>query len=398
MPVFDLRPEFAGFRASVREFCRVALPEDIAAQVRAHRWLSKDDRLRWQHLLHRQGWAAGHWPRAWGGHDWSPLQRFIFNEELERAGAPWLTPFGINYVGPILLAHGSDAQRARHLPPILRSELWWCQGYSEPGAGSDLASLTTRAERRGEVFLVNGQKTWTTMAQWADWMFCLVRTARGAKPQHGISLLLIDMRTPGIEVRPIRTVDDCHHLNEVFFTDVEVPAENLVGVEGEAWHYTKVFLTHERILATELGKADRLLAELAALAARAVDGGTTLADEEGFRRRHAALQVRRAALQALAYEALERFERGEEPAVEAAALKIRGSELQQSISELAIDVLARAGLGYDADAIRGAGRPDDLHLAQAGWSFEHLYGRAFTIYGGSNEIQRSIIARQGLGL
>ncbi|MBI4696795.1 MAG: acyl-CoA dehydrogenase family protein [Gammaproteobacteria bacterium] len=396
--VFDLRPEIAAFRAEVRAFCREELPAELAAKVRAHRWLDKGERERWQRILYRRGWAAGHWPRAWGGLDWSPLQRFVFNEELERAGAPWLTPFGINYVGPILLAHGSDAQRERHLPSILRSEVWWCQGYSEPGAGSDLAGLATRAERRGDRYVVNGQKTWTTMAQWADWMFCLVRTARGERPQHGISLLLIDLRTPGITIRPIATMDECHHVNEVFFADVEVPLANLVGEEGEAWGYTKVFLTHERILATELGKADRLLADVAALAARVFEAGAPLASGAGFRRRRAALGVRRDALEALAYDALDRFERGEEPAVEAAALKIRGSELQQAISELAVDVLAHAGLGYDTGSIMDAAADEDLRRAETGWLFEHFYGRAFTIYGGTNEIQRAIIARQALGL
>lgn len=376
------------FRAEIREFCRRELPADIAAKAERHEYFSKTDRERWQKILHRHGYFIGHWPRRCGGAGWGPLQRFIFIEELEYAGAPWITHLGVSLLAPIIYTFGTEAQQRRYLPGIANSETWWCQGFSEPGAGSDLASLRTRAVRRGEHYVVSGQKTWTTMAHWADMMFCLVRTHEAAQPQQGISLLLIDMKSPGVTVRPILTIDRLHHINEVFLDDVEVPAENLVGSEGDGWKCAKLIVSNERLLVTELGKAKRLFAELGELATHIHEDGRPLAESPAFRRRSARLEIRLAALEALAYEAVAAAEAGVAPGTEASVLKIRGSEMQQALFDGIVEVLGRGGLAFEGYR---------KCRAEVGLVAEHLHSRAVSIYGGSNEIQRQIIAKSVLG-
>src|SRR5581483_6061381 len=267
------------FRDEVRAFVRDRLPQDIARKVLEHRRLNKDDHVRWQRILYQRGWMAPNWPVEYGGAAWNAVQQHIFDEECAEAGAPRVIPFGVNMVGPVIIAFGSAEQKQRYLPRILSSEDWWCQGYSEPGAGSDLASLKTRAERQGDRYIVNGQKTWTTLAQYADMIFCLVRTSSGGKKQEGISFLLIDMHSPGVTVRPIITLEGEHEVNEVWFENVEVPIENLVGEEGRGWTYAKFLLSHERTGIAGIGTSKRELRKLRHIAAQEQRNGRPLIED-----------------------------------------------------------------------------------------------------------------------
>jgi len=369
------------FRAEVRAFCARALPGDLRAKADANIYFTKDDRVRWQRILHEQGWFAAHWPSAHGGADWGQLQRFILIEELEYAGTPWITHFGISFAGPLLCAFGSDAQRAAFLPGILESTIWWCQGFSEPGAGSDLAAVQTSAIRDGDDYVVSGQKTWTTMAQWADMMFALVRTDREAGRHDGLSLILIDLAAPGVSIRPIGTIDGLRHVNEVFLDEVRVPRFNLVAGEGDGWRCTRFIVGMERPLVTELGKARRLYDELAALCRG------PKAQDAVFRYRIAELGLRLEALRALAYTAAERAEDGAHADVDASMLKIRGSQLQQALLDALLWGKGRSGLLAPSEG------GEEGYRSDAGLVADHLHARATSIYGGSNEIQANIIAR-----
>ena len=386
------------FRVQVRRFAQ-KLPSDLRHKVVNNLKLEKADYVEYLKLLHAQGWAVGHWPREFGGCDWTPLQRFIFEEETSEAGAPWLIPFGVNYVGPILYTFGSPAQKERFLPRIRSSDDWWAQGYSEPGAGSDLAGLRTRAVRDGDHYVVSGQKNWTTYVHWADWMFCLVRTSQEDRPQKGISFLLIDMKSPGITIRPIMTMDMCHDVNEVFFDEVRVPVENLVGEEGGGWTYAKVLLSNERVLVAEVGRSTRQLRRLEQFAQQARRAGQPLCNYAPFARRLAELKLRHFVLQSTCYQAVADAMSGSEPGAEASLMKIRGSELQQDIAEAMVDALGLAGIVYDAHDLQGMGTaPAEGPFEAPGILKDHLHGRAATVYGGSNEIQRNIIAKMALGL
>jgi alkylation response protein AidB-like acyl-CoA dehydrogenase len=395
-------PRFAQaqtFRAEVRRFCAEKLPAGLKHKVFHNLKLDKQDYLDYLKVLHAQGWSVGHWPREYGGCEWTPLERFIFEEETTEAGAPWLIPFGVNYVGPIIYSFGTQAQKDRFLPAIRSSEQWWAQGYSEPGAGSDLAGLRTRAVRQGDHYLVTGQKIWTTYVQWADWIFCLVRTSQEERPQQGISFLLIDMKTPGITVRPIATMDGYHHVNEVFFEDVKVPTENRVGQEGDGWGYGKVLLANERMLVADLGRSTRQLRLLEQLARQTLRGGRALAEHTGFAQRLAELKLRLHVLRATCYQAVAEAMDGSTPGAEASLMKLRGSELRQDIEEALVDALGPAGIVFEPKAALGEGRmPPAGPLEATGILRGHLYGRATSIYGGSNEIQRNIIAKAALGL
>ena len=392
------------FRAEVQRFCREKLPADLVHKVMNNLLLEKADYVSYLKLLDAEGWAVGHWPREYGGCGWTPLERFVFDEETSAAGAPWLIPFGINFVGPILYTFASPAQKARFLPRIRSSEDWWAQGYSEPGAGSDLAGLATRAVRDGDHYVVSGQKIWTTYGHWADWIFCLVRTSSEDRPQKGISFLLIDMQSPGVTVRPIVTMDMCHDVNEVFFSEVRVPVENLVGEEGGGWTYAKVLLANERVGVSEVGRSIRQLRRLEHLAATSLRGGRPLAGHAPFARRVTELKLRLFVLQstchkAVAEAAVAEAMAGAPPGVESSLMKIRGSELQQDIAEAMVDALGLAGIAYDPADLDGMGRaPAQGPFAAPGILKDHLHGRAATIYGGSNEIQRNIIAKSVLGL
>lgn len=386
------------FRAQVREFCAKELPSDLKRKVFNNLVLEKQDYLSYLHLLARRGWTVGHWPREYGGCDWSPLQRFIFDEETSRAGAPWLIPFGVNYVGPVIYTFGSEAQKSRFLPAIRDSSEWWAQGYSEPAAGSDLAALRTRAVRDGDHYVVTGQKIWTTYVQWADWMFCLVRTHQDERPQNGISFLLIDMGSPGITIRPINTMDMYHHVNEVFLDEVRVPVENVVGEEGKGWTYAKFLLGNERVLVSEVGRSTRQLQRLQAIAARTRQSGQPLSEDPLFARRLAELELRLFVLQATCYRAVSDTTGGDSGAA-ASIMKIRGSELQQDIAEAMVDAAGLAGIIFDPLAVMGDGLESPIGCPEApGIVRDHFHSRAATIYGGSNEIQRNIIAKAVLGL
>jgi alkylation response protein AidB-like acyl-CoA dehydrogenase len=383
-------------RQQVRDFCETELPARVRAKVRANLYLTKQDYLDFLHALIPRGWVAGHWPVAHGGCGWTPLQRFIFEEESTACGAPWLIPFGISYVGPVIHTYGADWQKQRFLPPILASTEWWAQGYSEPGAGSDLAGLKTRAVQQGDDYIVNGQKIWTSYVQWADWIFCLVRTSDEGRPQQGISFLLIDMTTPGITLRPIRSMDGCPHVNEVFFDNVRVPMRNRVGAEGDGWRYGKFLLGNERVIAAETGRSTRQLDQLRALVAAGVDRP---ADQARFAQRLAELDLKLHVLRAFCLQTARRLSAATPVGAESSLMKIRGSELQQAISEATMDWLGPQAIVYDPTQLLGETPVSHVGPADASGAVrEYLHARAATIYGGSNEIQRNIIAKAELGL
>lgn len=382
------------FRQQVRAFTNECLPANIRDKVMSGRPLQRDDHMHWQDILAAKGWIAGFWPKQFGGCDWSPAQSYIFQEETTRAGAPWLLPFGVNYVGPVIYTYGSEEQKARHLPGIVSNEVFWCQGYSEPGAGSDLAKLSTRAERDGDSYVVNGSKIWTSMAHWADWIFALVRTDPNVKPQRGISFLLIDLKTPGVSIRPIRSIEGAHHLNQVFFDNVRVPAENLVGEENAGWTYAKFLLGHERVLSAEIGKAKRMLDRL-----RAVMAERHLDEDPHFRTQLNKLETDLLALEWTTLRMLDAVMDGSAPGFEASILKLRGSTIVQSIAECTVDALGPQAIAYDMARLEAeTNDPAAEALRNMGIVSEFLFQRAPTIWGGSNEIQRNIIAKHALGL
>jgi pimeloyl-CoA dehydrogenase large subunit len=333
----DLRftPEENTFRAEVRAFMKENLPPSIRSKMIEGRRLGKEDLVAWQRILNAKGWAVPHWPKQWGGTGWGPVEIYLFRDEMQQAPAPEPLPFGVNMLGPVLIAFGNEAQKQRFLPRIANLDDWWCQGFSEPGAGSDLASLKTSAKRVGDQYVVNGQKTWTTLAQFADWIFCLVRTDPAAKKQEGISFLLIDMRAPGITVRPIQTIDGGHEVNEVFFDDVKVPAENLVGEENKGWNYAKFLLGNERSGIARVGISKSRIRRLKELAALEQAGGKPLIADERFRAKIAAVEIELKALEMtqLRVVAAERT-RGasDKPDPASSILKITASKIGSSMS------------------------------------------------------------------
>ncbi len=388
--------ELRQFRREVRDGCRDMLPPDLKEKVNLGFPLEKSDHLRWEKLLAERGWLVGHWPKEFGGCGWTPLQRYVFLEETSRAGAPRITPFGVNYVGPVIYTYGSAEQKSRYLPAIRNAETWWCQGYSEPGAGSDLAALTTRASREDDHYLVTGQKTWTTTAQWADMMFCLVRTGKGDRPQQGISFMLIDMRSPGITVRPIVTIDMCHEVNDVFLDNVRVPVDNVVGEAGRGWNYGKFLLTNERMSTIgAVGRARSMMSRLHILSRRVCENGKPIAESRGFLRQLAELKLSLHVLEALCVKILQGIAAGGAAGVEASVLKLRSTQLTQAIAQCFANVLMRCGLPYDVAAIATLQGED---LEATGLLRTHLIGRASTIYGGAAEVQKNIIAKSVLGL
>lgn len=383
-------PEEIRFREMVRAFAADRLPRDIRDKVRRHQRLERDDYVRWHNILADQGWGAPNWPVEHGGTGWNALERLIFEVECFKAGAPRLLPFGLSMIGPVLMKYGSAAQQARFLPRMPRVQDWWCQGYSEPGAGSDLASVKTTAVRDGDHYIVNGQKTWTTLGQYADWIFCLVRTNPDVKKQAGISFLLIDLDTPGIEMRPIKLIDGSVEVNEVFFNDVKVPVENLVGEENAGWTYAKFLLGNERTGIARVGWTKTKLAEAKKLAAATKTANGTLLEDPLFAARLAELETELLALEVTQLRVVAGSADGK-PNPISSLVKLRGSELQQSATELLADVAGARGLAVDAP---GVGTPEWAQLAVP----EYLNYRKVTIYGGSSEVQRSIISSSILGL
>ncbi|MCG8421758.1 MAG: acyl-CoA dehydrogenase family protein [Proteobacteria bacterium] len=389
-------PQHQKFRADVNAFIATAIPPDIRAKAEVDAGFDMPEIMRWHKILYQRGWVAPHWPEAHGGPGLDPTSRFILSEELEMAGAPSLSPFGITMVGPLLIEFGSDEQKKRFLPPILSGEEVWCQGYSEPNAGSDLASLRTRAdivdggEGDGD-FVVTGQKTWTTYAQYADWIFCLVRTDSSGKKQDGISFLLIDMKSPGIEVKPMLTLGGTEAFCETFFDSVRVPRANLVGPLHGGWTLAKALLGHERTAIAAVGMSQRMLRRVKRIAGYTVHRGVPLIENAEFRARIARAEIRLRALQMANYRTVAGAQLGRAPGPESSILKIRGTELHQEISELTMDVIGHNSLSWFNDG--------DVVPAIEAWvpqSFNYL--RAATVYGGSNEIQRNVIAKNILGL
>src|SRR5690606_36464785 len=330
----NFTPEEEAFRDAVRAFLAAELPERLARKVRENRHLSKADMESWHAILNARGWLASHWPVEYGGTGWTAVQKFIFENECALAHAPRIVPFGLSMLGPVLIKYGNEAQKRYWLPRILDGSDWWCQGYSEPGAGSDLASLKTSAVRDGDHYIVNGQKTWTTLGQHANMIFCLVRTRTEGKPQEGISFLLIDMNTPGIEVRPIITLDGEHEVNEVFFSDVRVPAANLVDEENRGWSCAKYLLTYERTNIAGVGLSTAALLRLKELAARQRKNGRPLAQDPAFAARLARVEIELDNMRTTNLRVLAAAANGGAPGAEISMLKIRGTQIRQELTAL----------------------------------------------------------------
>ena len=393
----SLSKEEQAFRDEVRAFFRDNVPPAIKQKLREGRHTSKQDMVDWTRILHKKGWAVTHWPKEYGGTGWTPVQQYIFNEELQMAPAPPPLPFGVNMVGPVIYTFANEAQKIHYLPRIANLEDWWCQGFSEPGSGSDLASLKTKAERKGDKYIVNGQKTWTTLAQYADWIFCLVRTDPAAKKQSGISFLLIDMKSKGITVRPIVTIDGGREVNEVFFDDVEVPVENLVGEENKGWDYAKFLLGNERTNIARVGASKERIRRIRELAASVQSGGKPVLDDPKFREKLAAVEIELKALELtqMRVVANEGKHGKGKPDPASSILKIKGSEIQQTTTELLMDVIGPFAAPYDVHGDDGSNETMDWTAQIAPGYFNY---RKVSIYGGSNEIQRNIITKAVLGL
>ena len=397
-------PEEESFRAEVRAFLAAELPADIRDKMNLGRRLRKDDLVRWQRILHRRGWGAGMWPTRFGGAGWSVVQQHIFDEEGAAIGAPPQIPFALRMVAPVLMTFGNAAQQEYYLPRIISGEDWWCQGYSEPGSGSDLASLRTSALRQADHYLVNGQKTWNTLGQYADWIFCLVRTSGEARPQQGISFLLIDMKTPGVSVRPIITVEGEHEINDIFFDNVKVPVQNLVGEENKGWTYAKFLLGHERTNNAGIGNCKRGLRRLKTIAAAQMMNGRPLIEDPRFRDRITQVELELMALEITNLRVLSAAaHESRAPRPEASILKIKGSEIIQQLAELQMHALGHDALPYVRDALELDWSPPPLlaeHYPEYAppLSGHYFNQRKTTIYAGSTEIQKNIISKLILGL
>ena len=387
------------FRDEVRQFIADELPEDTKNRVENGLELSKEACVDWHRRLHKRGWSCPHWPVELGGCGWSPLQDYIFNTELGAAAAPGPLPFGPGMVAPVIFTFGTEQQKQRFLPGILSGDDWWCQGYSEPNSGSDLASLQTRAELDGDHYIVNGQKTWTTLAQWADWIFCLVRTDNSGKKQEGISFLLFDMTSPGITIKPIITMEGGHEVNEVFFDDVRVPVENRIGEQHKGWTYAKFLLGYERSGMAGIPKAKRQLERIRSIAKKEQHHGQPLAQDSRFRQKMADVEVQIMTLEATELRSLAAMSAGGHPGPESSFIKIRGTEIDQFLTELTVEAVGNYMLPFVPE------------VAQHGWNEEpvgpdyaavaapdYFNTRKVSIYGGSNEIQKNIIAKAVLGL
>lgn len=378
------------FRQEVREFAQQHLPESVRRKVLYGEKLEKQEYVNWQKHLHQKGWIAPAWPVQYGGTGWSLAKQRVFLHELAQQCAPETIPFGISMVGPVLYTFGSEAQKARYLPGILSSDTWWCQGFSEPNAGSDLASLRTRAVDCGDHYLLNGQKAWTTHGRFADMMFCLARTSDDGRPQTGISFLLVDMKTPGVEVRPVRTIDEGASICEIFFHDVRVPKSELVGEEGKGWTYAKFLLGHERAMIARVGRSRMQLARAQEMAARPTAQGRRPIDNPLFRMRLAEIEARLRALEITELRALAAYQPGKGfDIADSSMLKIEGSELCQALTELLLDLTGRYSKVYTGRYTQSPVGGTDVH----GLLGDHLFNRVATIYGGSSEIQKNVIAK-----
>ncbi|MBK6869548.1 MAG: acyl-CoA dehydrogenase family protein [Burkholderiales bacterium] len=391
------------FRDEIRDWVKGALPTAISDKVHKAQRLTRDDMQTWAKILGAKGWLGYGWPAQFGGPGWTAVQKHLFEEELAMAGAPRIVPFGPVMVAPVIMAYGNKAQQERFLPGIASGEVWWSQGYSEPGSGSDLASVRTKAERRGDKYIVNGQKTWTTLGQYGDWMFNLVRTSNEGKPQTGISFLLIDMKSPGVSVRPIKLLDGEVEVNDVFFDNVEVPVENLIGEENKGWTYAKHLLSHERTNIADVNRAKRELERLKRIAK--AEG---VYDDLRFRDQIALLEVDIVALEMMVLRVLSMEKSGKNPLDIAGLLKIKGSEIQQRYTELMMLAAGPYSLPFIEEAMEAGWQGDQAAAAglqgfpggevnNAPLASNYFNYRKTTIYGGSNEVQRNIVAQTVLG-
>ena len=387
-----LSPADMEFQQEVRDFFAEAFTDELKARYRSGQE-TKAVSVEWQKKLAEKGWIAPDWPVEFGGTGWTPVQKFIYENERCNAGVPDVVPFGLKMVGPVIFTFGNDEQKEKFLPRILESDDWWCQGYSEPGAGSDLAALQTKAIRDGDDYIVNGAKIWTTYAQHADWIFCLVRTGTFDKRQQGISFLLIDMNTPGITVNPIHTIDGHHSLNEVVFEDVRVPVENLIGAENQGWTYAKALLAHERTSIAGVADSKRWLNDIKEMAANQTNADGRLIDDPQYQKRLSDIETDLKALEYSELRVIAALSSGDTPGPESSFLKIKGTEIQQALQELRMETLG----GY-AGATTKTDFTSELQQAGSQARREYMYGRAATIYGGSNEVQRNVIAKAVLGL
>lgn len=389
--------EEVAFREEVRAFIRDNLPASTRQKLQEGRSPSKDEMVRWWRILNKKGWGVAPWPKEHGGTGWSSVQQYIFNEEIMMAPAPAPLPFGVSMVGPVIYTFGNEQQKKYYLPRIANVDDWWCQGFSEPGSGSDLASLKTRAERKGDKYIVNGQKIWTTLAQYADLIFCLCRTDPSAKKQSGISFILIDMKSKGITVRPIQTIDGSSEVNEVFFDDVEVPVANLVGEENKGWDYAKFLLGNERTGIARVGLSKERIRRIKDLAAKVESGGRPVLEDQRFRQKLAEVEVELKALELTQLRVIaDEGKHGKgKPNPASSVLKIKGSDIQQATTELLLEVIGPFAAPFDQHGDDGSNEAMDW-TAQIAPSY--FNNRKVSIYGGSNEIQRNIIAKAVLGL
>ncbi|MBI2727742.1 MAG: acyl-CoA dehydrogenase family protein [Polaromonas sp.] len=388
------------FRDEVRAFVKEHLPQDIRTKVLEGRYLVKDDYVRWHKILSKKGWYTPVWPKAYGGCEWTPIQRHIFDYESCQLGAPPVYPFGPTMLGPTIIAYGTEELKQRFLPPILNCEIWFCQGFSEPNAGSDLASLRTSAVRDGDHYIINGQKTWTSLAHQADYMFALVRTDnQSPRKQDGISMLLIDMKSPGISIRPIRTLDGGCDVNETFFDNVRVPVANLVGQENRGWSCAKYLLKFERSSIARIGVARTVLSRLKRIAAAQSADGKPLTQDRRFRDRLAMLEIEFMGLEMTNLRFLAMQNGGKEPGVESSILKLKGSEVHQALSELLVEAMGPYALPFRYDVLEAVEDLDPVGPDYAAHAFPtYLNLRKLTIFGGASEIQRNIYAKAALGL
>jgi alkylation response protein AidB-like acyl-CoA dehydrogenase len=386
-------PEEQKFREEIRGWVHEHLPADISHKVHNALQLTREDMQRWGKILGKKGWLGHAWPTAFGGPGWSAIEKHLFEEECALAGAPRVVPFGPVMVAPVIMAFGNAEQQQRFLPGIASGDVWWSQGYSEPGSGSDLASVKTKAERVGDKYIVNGQKTWTTLGQYGEWIFCLVRTSNEGKPQTGISFLLIDMKSPGVTVRPIVLLDGTAEVNEVFFDNVEVPANNLIGEENKGWNYAKYLLAHERTNIADVNRAKRELERLKRIA-----NAEGVLDDSRFRDEIAKLEVDVIALEMMVLRVLAGEKAGKQTMDIASLLKIRGSEIQQRYSELMMLAAGPFALPLIREAMEAGWQGDSVgHAHCAPLASTYFNMRKTTIYGGSNEVQRNIVSQFVLG-
>jgi len=396
----DFSAEELAFQDEVRQFLSTKLPADISEGTLKGLHLGKEAHVRWQQILHKQGWAGVNWPVEHGGTGWTPTQKYIWSTECANAGAPDVVPFGLKMVAPVIYSYGNEEQKKRFLPDILASNVWWCQGYSEPNAGSDLASLRTTAVRDGDDYLVNGTKTWTTLGQYADWIFCLVRTGdSNTKNQEAITFLLIDMNDPAITVSPIYMLDGLREVNEIHFDNVRVPAANRIGEEGKGWTYAKVLLTHERTGIARVAASKQKLAALKVLAQSTSNGGEALLDNPAFAQKLAEVEIELLALEYTDLRALSAVSTGKAPGPESSILKITGTEVGQAIDEMYVEVAGYYSMPFVKEQFMVGFEGDPVGPEEAANSAPHYFNnRKASIYGGSNEIQKNIISKAVLGL